>query len=73
MTTAAELRNMDDAGLRKQLDDLHQEMFNLRFQRAAGQLPNFNRLKQVRRNIARVETILRQRGPVTKSGEAKAR
>ncbi len=65
----SELRNMDDAALRKKLDDLHQEMFNLRFQRAAGQLPNYNRLTAVRRDIARVQTVLRERA---KAGEVKA-
>jgi large subunit ribosomal protein L29 len=57
----AQLRGMDNAALQKQLDDLYQEMFNMRFQRAAGQLANFNRLGQVRREIARVKTILRER------------
>ncbi len=66
---ATELVGMDDAALAKKLDDLYQEIFNLRFQRAAGQLPNYNRLEQVRRDIARVKTILRQRA---KSGEVKA-
>ena len=60
----AQLRSMDNVALQKQLDDLQQEMFNMRFQRAAGQLPNFNRLRQVRRDIARVKTILRQRAGV---------
>ncbi len=59
-----QLRSMDNAALQKQLDDLQQEMFNMRFQRAAGQLPNFNRLRQVRRDIARVKTVLRQRADV---------
>jgi large subunit ribosomal protein L29 len=54
-----ELRGMNEVDLGKQLDDLHQEFFNLRFQRAAGQLSNPNRLKEVRRNIARVKTFLR--------------
>jgi large subunit ribosomal protein L29 len=58
---ATQLRTMDDAALHKQLDDLHQELFNLRFQRAAGQLPNVNRLREVRREIARVMTVLRER------------
>jgi len=58
---ATQLRTMDDTALHKQLDDLHQELFNLRFQRAAGQLPNVNRLREVRRDIARVKTLLRQR------------
>jgi large subunit ribosomal protein L29 len=56
-----QLRALDDAALRKQLDDLYQEQFNLRFQRAAGQLANVNRLREVRREIARVKTILRER------------
>lgn len=57
----AQLRSMDNAALQKQLDDFQQEMFNLRFQRAAGQLANVNRLREVRREIARVKTILRER------------
>ncbi len=65
---AGTLRGMDDAALKKQLDDLYQELFNLRFQRAAGQQPNFNRLTQVKRDIARVKTIQRERA----SKEAKA-
>lgn len=58
---ATQLRTMDDAALQKQLDDLYQEMFNLRFQRAAGQLANVNRLREVRRDIARVKSVLRER------------
>ncbi|MBI3913612.1 MAG: 50S ribosomal protein L29 [Chloroflexi bacterium] len=58
---AAELVKMDDASLKKQIDDLEHEMFNLRFQRAAGQLTNPHRLLQVRRDIARVKTIVRAR------------
>ena len=58
---ATQLRTMDNAALGKQLDDLYQEMFNLRFQRAAGQLPNVNRLREVRRDIARVKTVLGER------------
>ena len=58
---AAELVKMDDASLKKQIDELEHEMFNLRFQRAAGQLTNPNRLLRVRRDIARVKTIVRAR------------
>jgi large subunit ribosomal protein L29 len=72
MTTAAELKALDDVALKKQLDDLYHEMFNLRFQRAAGQLPNFNRLKQVRHDIARVRTVMQQRTSAGQGGEAKA-
>lgn len=70
---AAELTNMDDAALHKQLDDLYQEIFNLRFQRAAGQLPNYNRLTEVKRDIARVKTVLRSRELAAGGKEAKAR
>jgi large subunit ribosomal protein L29 len=63
------LRGMDDAALKKQLDDLYQELFNLRFQRAAGQQPNFNRLGQVKRDIARVKTVQSERARIK---EAKA-
>ncbi len=66
----ATLRSMDDAALQKQIDDLYHEIFNLRFQRTAGQLPNFNRLRQVRRDIARVKTVLRERAGMQ---EAKAK
>ena len=67
---AKQLRAMDDAALKKQLDDLYQELFNLRFQRAAGQMPNFNRLTQVKRDIARVKTVLYERAGAQ---EAKAK
>ena len=63
------LRGMDAAALKKQLDDLYQELFNLRFQRAAGQQPNFNRLGQVKRDIARVQTVQSERARIK---EAKA-
>lgn len=61
MKNPGELRSTNDTELRKQLDDLYHELFNLRFQRVAGQTPNTNRLKEVRRDIARVKTILRER------------
>jgi large subunit ribosomal protein L29 len=56
-----ELRDLNSNELQKRLDDLYQEQFNLRFQRASGQLANPIRLVQVRRDIARVKTFLRQR------------
>ncbi len=54
-----DLRGYNVGDLNKQLDDLYKELFNLRFQRASGQLPNPNRLKEVRRAIARTKTALR--------------
>ena len=66
----SELRPLDDASLQKQLDDLERQLFDLRFQRAAGQLQNHNRLGELRRDIARVKTLLRQRAATTE-GKAK--
>jgi large subunit ribosomal protein L29 len=60
MKNPVELRSANEAELRKQLDDLYHELFNLRFQRTAGQMPNTSRLKVVRRDIARVRTIMRE-------------
>jgi large subunit ribosomal protein L29 len=59
--TASELRNLSVGELATKLDDFHQELFNLRFQKATGQLTNTARKQQVRRDIARIKTILRER------------
>ena len=56
-----EIRNLTDNELARRLDETHQEMFNLRFQYAPGQLKNTARLGQVRREIARLRTILAER------------
>jgi len=61
MTSASELRNLQIGELATKLDDSHQELFNLRFQKATGQLANTARRKQVRKEIARIKTILRER------------
>jgi large subunit ribosomal protein L29 len=61
MTSASELRNLQIGELATKLDDSHQELFNLRFQKATGQLANTSRRKQVRKEIARIKTILRER------------
>ena len=57
----AELRNMDTEELETRLSDTRQELFNLRFQLVTGQLDNSARIGQVRRQVARMETILRER------------
>jgi large subunit ribosomal protein L29 len=59
--TAADARAKTDDELTEQLDTLGREAFNLRFQRANGQLENTARVKQVRRDIARIKTILGER------------
>lgn len=56
-----ELRNLTDAELKKKLADSKDELFRLRFQMATGQLDNPMKLKEVRRGIARVQTIIRER------------
>ena len=53
--------------LKQQLEDLSKEAFNLRFQRASGQLENTARVRQVRRDIARIKTILGERARTTAS------
>ena len=58
---AADIRALSDADLAKRLDELQQELFNLRFQFTTRQLENYKRLEAVRRDIARVRTIMRER------------
>lgn len=59
---AAEVRQLDDAALVEFMDSARQELFNLRFQHATGQLENTARIKQVKKDIARGLTIARERG-----------
>lgn len=54
----SELRKMSDDELRKELVELRREQFNLRMQRATGQLGTPARFKQVRKDIARIETVM---------------
>lgn len=58
---AKELRELTDAELNKKLSDSKEELFKLRFQLATGQLDNPMKLQEVRRRIARVKTIIRER------------
>jgi large subunit ribosomal protein L29 len=61
MTTAAELREMVDDELLNRLAEAKQELFNLRFQNVTGQLDNYSRLGQMKKEVARINTILRDR------------
>jgi large subunit ribosomal protein L29 len=54
-------RDLDDGALVDQVSESKDELFKLRFQLATGQLSNYTRIKQVRRDIARLETELRAR------------
>ena len=58
MAKASELRTKTSDQLKDQLLELKKEQFNLRFQRASGQLENTARVRQVRRDIATIKTIL---------------
>ncbi len=58
---AEELRSLGDTELLTRLADSKQELFNLRFQNVTGQLENSSRLPLVRREIARINTLLRER------------
>ncbi len=61
MIKANEVRNLSDEELVQKELDLKEELFNLRFQFFTGQLENTTRLTQIRRDIARVMTIRRER------------
>ena len=61
MTKASELAALDDDELENRLADSKQELFNLRFQHVTGQLDNNSRLGQLKKEIARIHTLLRQR------------
>jgi len=58
---AEELRDLTSEELAQKVADLKEELFNLRFQMATGQLDNPMRLRAVRRDIARVRTVMRER------------
>ncbi|HAA08700.1 MAG: 50S ribosomal protein L29 [Syntrophomonadaceae bacterium] len=58
---AIKLRELTDEELNKKVRDYKEELFNLRFQLATGQLDNPKRIRDVRKNIARCKTVLRQR------------
>jgi large subunit ribosomal protein L29 len=61
VTRPAELRELPDEELRARLDAAKEELFNFRFQLATGQLDNPMRIKQVRHEVARLLSILRER------------
>ena len=61
MSTAAELRELADDELVEQLEENREELFNLRFQVVTGQLDNPRRISDVKREIARILTVQRER------------
>jgi large subunit ribosomal protein L29 len=60
-TKAHELDEMTNADLETRLREAKEELFNLRFQSATGQLENHGRLRTVKRDIARIYTVVRER------------
>ncbi len=59
--TAAEVRALKTDEILAKLDETYQALFNMRFQAASGQLEDFNRMRALRRDVARMKTILRER------------
>ena len=62
----AEMRDLSLNELQTKAEDLRSEAFNIRIKRSTGQLENTARIKQLRRDIARVETIMREKREATK-------
>jgi large subunit ribosomal protein L29 len=66
---AEEFRGLTPDQLDEQLAKLKKEQFNLRFQRASGQLENTSRVREVRRDIARIKTVQSQKRIAERSGK----
>ena len=79
ITTATELRNLSQSDLAGKLGEAKEELFNLRFQAATGQLESHGRLRTVKKDIARIYTVVRERElgiratPVVDEAPAKAK
>ena len=58
---AKEIREKTNEELLQEIDTLKDELFNLRFQQATGQLENTARIKEVRKSIAKIKTVIRER------------
>ena len=72
MTKVADIRAKTPDELRQMLLDLRKEQFNLRFQRATGQLEATGRIRVVRRDIARIKTVLGERARAAAAAATKA-
>jgi large subunit ribosomal protein L29 len=57
----AELRDLSVDEINQKMAETKEELFNLRFQNATGQLDNYKRLRELKRDVARIKTILRER------------
>jgi len=65
---AAEIRGLNTEEIKNKIDETHKALFNLRFQAASGQLEDFNRVTVLRRDVARLKTILRERELAARAG-----
>jgi len=61
MATVKEIREKSNNELIKDIDTLKEELFTLRFQKATGQAGSFNRMKEIRKTIARIKTVITER------------
>lgn len=68
---ATELRNFSIEELKKKEKELRRELFNLRFQLAKGELQNVKRIKAVKKDIARILTIITEKNMMSSKGEAR--
>lgn len=59
--TVQEIKELDNAALLTKVEEFKKELFGLRFQQATGQLENTARIREVRKSIARIKTIIRER------------
>ncbi|BBH27486.1 50S ribosomal protein L29 [Intestinibaculum porci] len=57
----ADIRNIETPELNKKVEEFKKELFSLRFQQATGQLENTARIKEVRKSIAKIKTVIRER------------
>lgn len=64
---ATEIRELTEAELQQKLHDATQELFNLRIQQSSGQLEKPSRLRELRRDIARIQTVMRQQALAKRS------
>ncbi|NLE94842.1 MAG: 50S ribosomal protein L29 [Dehalococcoidia bacterium] len=65
----SELRDRNNEELLRSLDEAHRELFNLRFQAASGQLADVHRARAVRKDIARMKTVLKERQMLAAASE----
>ena len=61
MMNIKEIRDLSNSDLEKEIDVLKEELFNLRFQKATGQLENPLKIREVRKTIARIKTVITER------------